>query len=204
LKTVRSRSGAGVLDCKKALEETGGDIEKALVLLRERGLAEAVKKAGRETAEGLVHSYVHHDGRLGVMVELLCETDFVARTEDFRELANELCMHIAMCAPRYLRAEDVPEAEAEEERRILRAQAEQEGKPEKVIEKMVEGRMRKFYAQVCLLQQGWVRDEKVTIEELIKRTIAKVGENIRVSRFVRFQLGEEAQMACAEQGGGER
>jgi elongation factor Ts len=197
LRALRERTGAGMLDCKRALQDAGGDIEKAIVSLREKGLAEAAKKTGRTTAEGLVWSYIHHDGRVGVMLELSCETDFVARTEEFRELANELCMHIAMCAPQYLVPEQVPEAVLEQEKRIYRTQAEQEGKPEKVLDKIVEGRVRKFYSQVCLLQQPWVRDDKIAIEELIKRTVAKLGENVRVKRFARFKIGEDTQAADA-------
>ncbi len=197
LKALRSSTGAGILDCKRALEESDGDLKKAIGLLRERGLAEAARKAGRQTVEGLVHCYLHHDGRLGVMVELSCETDFVARTEEFRELADEICMHIAMCAPQYLTPQQVPESVTEEERRIYRVRAQQEGKPEKVIDKIVEGRLRKFFSEVCLLQQPWVKDDKVTIEQLVKRTIAKVGENIQVRRFVRFRIGEDAQAANA-------
>jgi len=197
LRALRDRTGAGMLDCKRALQEASGDIEKAIVLLREKGLAEAATKAGRATADGLVRSYIHHDGRVGVMVELSCETDFVARTAEFRELADELCMHIAMCAPQYLVPEQVPEAVLEEEKRIYRTQAQQEGKPEKVLDKIVEGRVRKFYSQVCLLQQPWVRDDKVTIEELLKRAVAKLKENVQVKRFARFRIGEDTQAANA-------
>ena len=197
LRSLRASTGARMLDCKKALEDTGGDVDKAIVILREKGLADAGRKAGRTTAGGLIHCYIHHDGRLGVMIELSCETDFVARTDEFRELANEICMHIAMCAPQYLAPDQVPEAVLEEERRINRLRAQQEGKPEKVIDKIVEGRLRKFCSEVCLLPQPWVRDDKVTIEELVKRTIAKVGENIQVKRFVRFRIGEETQAANA-------
>lgn len=186
---LRARTGAGMMDCKRALEESGGDLEKAAQLLREWGMAAAVKKAGRETAEGLIHAYIHGQGRIGVLIEVNCETDFVAATDDFKHLVHELAMQVAATAPEYVRREDVPAEVVERKRALLRRQAESEGKPQAVVEKMVEGRLNKFFSQVCLEDQPYIRDDSLTVGDLIKQTIAKLGENIRVRRFVRYELG---------------
>lgn len=190
VKELRERSGAGMMDCKKALTETNGDIEKAIDFLREKGLAAAAKKAGRVAAEGVVEAYIHAGGKIGVMVELNCETDFVAKTDDFKTLARDIAMHIAASNPMCINREEVPEEKLTHEREILRAQALNEGKPEKIIEKMVEGRIEKYYKEVCLLDQPFVKDPDQTIKELVTASIAKIGENISVRRFARFQLGE--------------
>lgn len=186
---LRARTGAGMMDCKRALEESGGDLDRAVELLREWGMAAAAKKAGRETAEGLVHAYIHGQGRIGVLIEVNCETDFVAATGDFRQLVNELAMQVAATNPQYIRREDVPAEVVEREREILRKQAESEGKPAHIVDKIVEGRLDKFFAQVCLEEQPYIRDDSITVGELIKQAIAKLGENIRVRRFARFELG---------------
>lgn len=186
---LRARTGAGMMDCKRALEESGGDLERAAELLREWGMAAAAKKAGRETAEGLVHAYIHGQGRIGVLIEVNCETDFVAATEDFRRLVNELAMQVAATNPQYVRREDVPAEVVEGKREILRKQAEAEGKPAHIVEKIVEGRLEKFFSEVCLEEQPYIRDDSITVGDLIKQAIAKLGENIRVRRFVRFELG---------------
>ncbi len=190
VKQLRDRTGAGFMDCKRALEQSGGDIEEAILILRKRGLAKAEKKAGRETADGLIGSYVHAGGKIGVLVEVNCETDFVARTEDFRNLVKEIAMQIAAMNPKYISPEDIPEEVLEREKEILREQARSTGKPEKVIERIVEGKLKKFYEENCLLEQPYIRDSNITVRELIAQTIAKLGENIRVRRFVRFQLNE--------------
>jgi elongation factor Ts len=182
-----------VLDCKKALETTGGDMEKAIVLLREQGAASVAKRAGKRTAEGIVSAYIHAGGRIGVLVELNCETDFVARTEEFQKLAREISMHIAAEDPQYLTREDIPAEEIDKEKEIYRAQALNEGKPEKVVEKIVEGKIGNFYKQVCLMDQVYVRDDSKTIGELVKDTLARLGENIVVRRFMRFQLGGDSE-----------
>lgn len=190
VKMLRQATSAGVLDCRKALEACDGDFEKAVAYLREKGLAVVAKKVGREASEGLIEAYVHPGSRIGVMLELNCESDFVARTEDFKNLAHDLALHIAFAAPRYLRREDVPGEEVEKERAIYRAQALEEGKPEKVVAQVVEGRVAKFYNQVCLLEQAFVKDETKTVQDLIHDAIAKLGENVVVRRFVRYELGE--------------
>jgi len=190
IKQLRAMTGAGMMDVKKTLEETAGDVDKAAALLRERGIAKASKKADRAATEGLVGSYVHHNGKIAVLVEVNCETDFVARNEGFQELAKNLAIHIAMANPQYLRREDVPEDIVEAERAALRAQAREEGKPEAIIEKMVEGRLGKFFAEACLLEQPYIKDDKKTIDQLVKESIAKIGENIQVGRFSRIAIGE--------------
>ena len=190
VKELREKSGAGMMDCKKALQETDGDIDKALDYLREKGLAAAAKKAGRTATEGLVESYIHGAGRIGVLVEVNCETDFVAQTDDFKKLVKDIAMQIAASNPEYVSRQEVPEEKVGKERSILRAQALNEGKPEKIVEKMVEGRLDKYYKEVCLLEQPYIRDPEKTIEQLVKESIAKIGENINVRRFVRFELGE--------------
>ena len=186
---LRARTGAGMMDCKRALEESGGDLERAAELLREWGMAAAAKKAGRETAEGLVHAYIHGQGRIGVLIEVNCETDFVAATPDFQQLVHELAMQVAATAPQYVRREDVPAEVVEKEREVLRKQAEAEGKPAHIVDKIVAGRLDKFFAQVCLEEQPYIRDDSITVGDLIKQAIAKLGENIRVRRFARFELG---------------
>jgi elongation factor Ts len=189
IKDLRERTGAGVLDCKNAIEEADGDIEKAMQLLRKKGLAIAAKKADREANEGLVEAYVHAGGKLGVLLELNCETDFVARTEDFQELAHDLAMQVAATDPLYLTPEDIPPEVLERERQREREQLGEE-KPEEVIERIMEGKLRKYYQEVCLLEQPFIKDEGLTIRDLITGKIAKLGENIKVRRFARFELEE--------------
>ena len=190
VKTLREMTGAGILDCKKALQETGGNLEEAVELLRKKGIAKAAKKAGRETKEGLIHAYIHAGGRVGVLLELNCETDFVARNDLFKELANEIALQIAAMKPKYVSREDVPKDVLEKEGEIIREAALAEGKPPHIAEKIAEGKLEKFFKEVCLLEQPYIRDDKKTIEELIKEYIAKIGENIKVSRFCRYEIGE--------------
>lgn len=190
VKELRERTGAGMMDCKKALAATEGDMDKAIDFLREKGLAAAAKKAGRIAAEGLVESYIHGGGRIGVLVEVNCETDFVAKTDAFKSLVKDIAMHIAAANPSYLRREEVPAAELEHEKMVLSEQARNEGKPEKIIEKMVTGRIEKYYKEVCLLEQPFVKDPDKNISDLITESIAKIGENIAIRRFTRYQLGE--------------
>lgn len=190
VKELRERTGAGMMDCKKALSATDGDLEKAIDFLREKGLAAAAKKAGRIAAEGLVEAYIHGGGRIGVLVEVNCETDFVAKTDAFKELVKDIAMHIAATNPSYLKREEVPTAELEHEQAVLAEQARNEGKPEKIIEKMVAGRIEKYYKEVCLMEQPFVKDPDKTISDLITESIAKIGENISIRRFTRYQLGE--------------
>ena len=191
IKELREKTGAGVSHCKEALVETGGDIEKAIEYLRKKGLASAEKKMGREAKEGIVHSYIHLGGKIGVMIELNCETDFVARTDDFKKLANELCLQIAFDAPEYISREDVPQEIIEKEKEIIREQLKEMNKPPHIIEKIIEGKLNDFYAKHCLLELPYIRDEKIKVQDLIKEYISKLGENIVVKRFVRFQIGEE-------------
>ena len=190
VKELRERTGAGMMDCKKALSATDGDLEKAIDFLREKGLAAAAKKAGRVAAEGIVKTYIHGGGRIGVLVEVNCETDFVAKTDAFKELVKDIAMHIAATNPSYLKREEVPTAELEHEQAVLAEQARNEGKPEKIIEKMVAGRIEKYYKEVCLMEQPFVKDPDKTISDLITESIAKIGENISIRRFTRYQLGE--------------
>lgn len=190
VKELRERTGAGMMDCKKALSATDGDLEKAIDFLREKGLAAAAKKAGRVAAEGLVEAYIHGGGRIGVLVEVNCETDFVAKTDAFKELVKDIAMHIAATNPSYLKREEVPTAELAHEQAVLAEQARNEGKPEKIIEKMVAGRIEKYYKEVCLMEQPFVKDPDKTISDLITESIAKIGENISIRRFTRYQLGE--------------
>jgi elongation factor Ts len=187
---LRQRTGAGMMECKKALEETNGDIARAIELLRTRGIAKAEKRAGRSTSEGVIASYVHPPGKVAVLVELNCETDFVANTEEFKSLARELALHIAAASPLAVDKTGVPAEAVEKERRIFEEQARQSGKPDNIIAKMVDGKIESYYKDVALLSQPWVREPKKTIGDLIKETSAKVGENIQVRRFVRFQMGE--------------
>lgn len=193
VKELRGVTGAGVLEAKKALEQTDGNFDKAVDILREKGAARAFKRADRTAKEGLVELYAHPGNRVGVMLELNCETDFVGRTDGFRELAHNLALHIAAAAPRYLRAEDVPAAEIERETAVLKAQAIAEGKPEAIAEKMVAGRISKYYEEICLLEQPFVKDEKVKIKDMLTDAIRTTGENIMVRRFVRYQLGESLE-----------
>lgn len=179
------------MECKRALQEADGNMERAVDILRERGLAAAAKKAGRSATEGLIESYIHLQGRIGVLLEINCETDFVANTNDFRGLAHDVAMHIAAARPRYVRADEVPEAELEHERQVLTAQALNEGKPEAIVAKMVEGRVKKFYQEHCLVDQPFVKNPDITIDQLIKEHIARLGEQISVRRFARFERGEE-------------
>jgi len=190
VKGLRQATGAGVLDCRQALETCAGDLESAVAYLREKGLAAAAKRADRQASDGRVEAYVHPGSRIAVLLELNCETDFVARTDDFKTLAHDLALHIAFAAPRYVTREDVPGELIERERAIYRAQALEEGKPENVIDRIVEGRLEKFYQQACLMEQPFVRDEDRTIQELIVDAIAKFGENVVMRRFVRYAVGE--------------
>jgi elongation factor Ts len=190
VKALRERTGAGVLDCKKALEETGGDLEEATRLLRQRGLAIAAKKAGRLAQEGLVEAYIHAGGRLGALVEINCETDFVARTEEFQSLAHDLAMQVVASNPQYLRPEDIPPEVIEEKRRLFLSELEGQNKPEHLLQRIVEGKLERYYDQVCLLRQPFIKDEGLTVGEVITEGIAKLGENMVVRRFVRYELGE--------------
>jgi len=188
---LRARTGAGMMDCKKALDETKGDMEKAVEHLRSKGAAKAEKRAGRSTREGAIGSYIHHNGKIAVLVELNCETDFVARTEDFQQLAKSIAEHVAAAAPIAVDKDQVPQDKVDSERRIFVEQVKAEGKPDHMIDKIVEGKVQAYYKDVALLHQAWVREPKKTIGDLIKETSAKVGENIVVKRFTRYQLGEE-------------
>ena len=190
VKELREKSGAPMGDCLKALQESKGDLEQAFVVLRKRGMASAQKKASRSTNEGAVGNYIHAGGKIGVLVELNCESDFVARTEDFQELLKDIAMHIAAADPRYVRKEDVTADDMEREKEIYRAQAAATGKPAPVVEKIVEGKMSKFYEEVCLLEQPFIRDQTVSIGQLVATKIGKLGENIAVRRFARFKVGE--------------
>ena len=190
VKELRELTGAGMMDCKKALTETEGNIEKAGDFLREKGLAAAAKKAGRVAAEGVVETYVHGGGRIGVMVEINCETDFVAKTDDFKSLAHDIALQIAAKNPMVVRREEVSEEVLEHEREVLRAQALNEGKPANIVEKMIVGRIEKYYKEICLMEQEFIKDPDKTISQLINEKIAKIGENITVRRFTVYQLGE--------------
>ncbi|MDU5027647.1 MAG: translation elongation factor Ts [Negativicoccus succinicivorans] len=190
VKELREKTGVGMMDCKRALVETDGDLEKAVDYLREKGLSKAAKKADRVAAEGLVASYIHGNGRIGVLVEVNCETDFVARSEDFQQLVKDVAMQIAATNPRYLTREDVPQEAIDHEREVLRQQALNEGKPEAIVDKMTEGRLEKFYRENVLLEQEFVKDTDKSVQQMITEMIAKIGENISVRRFTRYQLGE--------------
>lgn len=190
IKELRAMTGAGMMDVKKTLEETDGDLEKAASLLRERGIAKAEKKADRAATEGLIGTYVHHNGKIGVMVELNCETDFVARNEQFQQLARDLAIHVAMANPAARSREDLDPAVVDAEREALRAEAKAEGKPDEIVERMVEGRMNKYFAETVLLEQPFVKDEEKTVEALIKEAVATIGENIQVGAFHRIAIGE--------------
>ena len=204
VKDLRELTGVGMMECKRALVEAKGDIADAEILLRKWGIASAGKKAARATKQGLIGSYIHHGGQLGVMVEVNCESDFVARTDDFKELVHDVAMHIAAADPRFIRKEDVPEDVLAKESDIARARAVLEGKPEKILDRIVEGRIAKFYEEVCLMDQPFVKEATLTIDQLVKTKIAKLGENISVARFVRFKVGDSqatesgAEAAAAE------
>ncbi len=190
VKELREKTGAGIMDCKTALAESGGDMEKAVDYLRRKGLAAAAKKMGRVAAEGLVGAYIHAGGKIGVLVELNCETDFVARTAEFQTLLKDVAMQVAAANPRYVQPEDVPPEEMEREREIYRRQALDSGKPEKVVDKIVEGKMERFYSEVCLLEQAFIKDPDRKVQALVQEVIARLGENIQVRRFMRYHLGE--------------
>jgi elongation factor Ts len=190
VKDLRDKTGAGMMECKKALTEADGNIETAVKLLREKGLAAAAKKAGRATSEGIIGQYIHAGGKLGVLVEVNCETDFVARTDEFQEFVRDIAMQIAAANPLYVNREEVPQAALDNEKEIFRNQALAEGKPEKIVDKIVEGRLKKYYSEVCLYEQAYIKDNDMTVEELVKSKIATIKENITIRRFVRFQVGE--------------
>ena len=192
VKQLRDATGAGMMECKAALTEAKGDLEEATTILRKRGLAQATKKAGRSTNEGVIGHYIHMGGKIGVLVEVNCESDFVARTEDFQNLTREIAMHIAAASPQYVRREEVPANVLDRERTVYRAQMEGQNKPAAVIDKIVEGKLNSFYEQVCLMDQPSIRDPKVTIGQTIQAAIAKLGENIAIPRFARFKVGESA------------
>jgi elongation factor Ts len=189
---LRRQTGAGMMDCKRALEQSEGNMEKAATLLRMQGQARADARMERAASEGMVAAYVHAGGRIGVLVEVNCETDFVARTDEFKELARNVAMHIAAEQPRYVRTDDIPEEELEREKEIYRAMARKEGRPENVLDRIVEGRVKKYCSEVCLLEQPYVRDDQKTVGELLREAVAKLGENILIRRFVRYQLGEQS------------
>ncbi|HUE89587.1 MAG TPA: translation elongation factor Ts [Vicinamibacterales bacterium] len=193
VKQLRDKTGAGMMDCKAALTEANGDMEKAIDILRKKGLASAAKRAGRATRDGVIGHYIHMGGKVGVLVEVNCETDFVARTDDFQTLARELAMHIAAAAPLYVKREDVPAEVLEKEKEIYRAQFAGQNKPANVIDKIAEGKLESYYSQVCLLDQPSVRDPNITIQQMVAAAAAKTGENVTISRFARFKLGELAE-----------
>ncbi|MGA7241394.1 MAG: translation elongation factor Ts [Bryobacteraceae bacterium] len=199
VKQLRERTGAGMMECKKALQASNGSLDEGETWLRKQGIASAGKKAGRATKQGLVSTYIHAGGQLGVMVEVNCESDFVARTDDFKELVHDIAMHIAATDPRFIRKEDVAQEVMDKERDIQRARALNEGKPPAVVDKMIDGRMNKFYEEICLLEQPFVKEPTISVGQLVKTKIAKLGENISVARFVRFKVGETAIEAGEEQ-----
>jgi len=189
IQELRKRSGLGMMDCKKALIESGGDIEKAVDILRKKGAAVAAKRAGKATSEGLVHSYIHPGSRVGVMVEINCETDFVARTDEVKQFAHDLCMHIAALKPLYLTEEEVDPKFLEHEKTIIKEQLADSGKPEKIVSQIAEGKLKKLYSEICLLKQQFVKNDQMTVEEMLKDLIGKLGENIKINRFARFEIG---------------
>jgi elongation factor Ts len=199
VKDLREKTNAGMMDCKEALKESGGDMDKAIDHLRKKGLMTARKRAGRATSEGMVHSYIHGNGKLGVLVEVNCETDFVAKNDKFKEFVHNVAMHIAASNPVCLDTASVPPAMLEKEREILKAQAENTGKPAAVLEKIVEGRIKKFYTEVCLLEQPYVKAPEKSIRDLLNETVAAIGENINVRRFTRFVVGEELETSSSEE-----
>jgi len=190
VKELREKTGAGMMDCKKALSETGGNFERAVDYLRQKGLSIAAKRAGKIASEGCIGSYIHAGGKIGVLVEVNCETDFVAKTDDFRAFAKDIAMHIAASNPLHIRRENVPPEDLEREQGIYRGQAREAGKPEKIIDRIVEGKMEKFYAEVCLLEQPFIKDTELTVQALLNALISKLGEKIEIRRFVRFQVAE--------------
>lgn len=190
IKALREQTGVGILDCRKALEDANGDYDLALENLRAKGLATAAKRADREASEGIVELYSHGDGRVGVMVEVNCETDFVSRSKEFRNFAHEIALQIAASAPRYIRVEDIPEDVLDLRRNILREQALEEGKPENIVDRIVDGRMDKYIQEICLLNQDYIRDDNITIEQLLLENVAAIGENVIIRRFERWELGE--------------
>ncbi len=190
IKALRERTGAGILDCKKALSENGGDVDGAIDWLRAKGIAKAAKKAGRAATEGLVHSYIHAGGKIGVLIEVNCETDFAAMNEKFQTFVADIAMHIAASAPEYVRREEVPSEAYEKEKAVQLAKTMEEGKPAHIAEKIVDGRMGKFYEDVCLLEQKYIKDDKQTVQQFLEATVAVIGENIQIRRFARFALGE--------------
>jgi elongation factor Ts len=192
VKDLRDMTSAGMMDCKRALEACGGDCEKAVAWLREKGLSKAAKKAGRDTSEGFIGSYIHSNGKIAVLVEVKCETDFVARGEKFQEFAKNVAMQVAAANPLCVSADQVPADVLEKEKAIFLAQTKAEGKPDNIAEKIVEGRIKKYYKEVCLLEQPFIKDDKLTIQDLLKNLVATLGENIQIGRFVRMQLGENA------------
>ncbi|MBN1897415.1 MAG: translation elongation factor Ts [Spirochaetes bacterium] len=191
VKELRDSTGAGMMECKKALLETGGDMEAAVKYLRERGIAKATLKSHRETSEGIISSYIHAGNKVGVMIELSCETDFVARTDEFKTLGKDLCMQIAASNPKYISRDNIPEDVLSSEKDIFRKQAKQEGKPDKMLDKIAEGKLGRFFSEVCLMEQPFIKDTDKSIEDVIKLAISKFGENIQVKRFIRFEVGVE-------------
>jgi elongation factor Ts len=191
VKKLREKTGAGFMDCKNALAEAGGDLQKAIDLLRQKGINVAMAREGKAAEEGIIASYIHAGNQIGVLVDLRCETDFVARTDEFREFGRDIAMQVAAMHPRWVAPEDVPEEELEHERQVLKQQALEEGKPEHIVEKMIEGRLQKFYADVCLLKQPSIRDDSLTIEDKLNELISATGERVLIARFTRFQVGEE-------------
>lgn len=190
VKQLREKTGAGIMDCKEALSECNGDISKAVDFLRKKGLATAAKRAGRATTEGIIESYIHMDNKLGVLVEINCETDFVAKNDDFKEFAKNIAMHITATNPVSIRPEDVPKETIDKEKEIYRAQVLEMGKPEQIADKIVDGKMKKYFKENCLMNQAYVRDPDITIEDLLNEMVAKIGENITIKRFARFKIGE--------------
>lgn len=193
VKKLREKTGAGFMDCKNALAEAGGDMDKAIDLLRQKGINVAMAREGKAAEEGIIASYVHAGNQIGVLVDLRCETDFVARTDEFREFGRDIAMQVAAMHPRWVAPEDVPEDVLEHEREVLKNQALEEGKPEHIVEKMVEGRLQKFYEDVCLMKQPFIRDDSLTIEDKLNELVAQTGERVLINRFVRYQVGEEAE-----------
>ncbi len=193
VRDLRQKTGAGIMDCKRALKETGGNIDKAIEFLRQKGLAKAAKRVGQRADEGVIGSYIHAGGRIGVLVEVNCETDFVARTQEFKDFVKDIAMHIAAADPQYLTREDISEEIIQKEKHILKMQALEMGKPEKVIDRIVEGKLERFFSEVCLLEQAYVKDLDVTVGDLVTSLTGKIGERISIRRFTRYQLGEESQ-----------
>jgi len=191
VKELRGKTGAGILDCQKALQDTGNDVEKAIDLLRQKGLAAAQKKAGRETKEGIISSYIHSGSKIGILIEVNCETDFVARNEEFQAFVKEVALQIAASHPLYVKREDIPENLIEREKNIYLAQMKESGKPEAAWEKIIKGKLEKYYQEQCLLEQAFIKDPSVTIQDLLSQKIAKLGENLTISRFTRYQLGQD-------------